>query len=536
MSRKRSASVRSLVAAALLAVAVLGAPSILPPDVTPVTRGGANLPPVAEAGPDRVAEVREVLTFDASQSYDPDGSRAWRTLNPLPVPARSAAVAVLDGSIYVVGGTRLLDDGTRVFDRDVWRYDPPSDRWTATATLPKAKSPACGGSWGGRVYVAGGASRVGGEVTGHLTFVYDAAGDAWGRGADGPPSAPCWTGRMPVVGGAFHVLDETNGFHHRYDPEGDAWSSLPIVPRPREFFAVDSDEERVYKVGLEPLTAPPGTPGTLHVFDPGTGAWEERTGPPFGVHNAGVVWLDGELHVVGGSFWFHWTQDHHQVYDPRTDAWRLEDPLPTARDLLMAVAVGDFLYAIGGSGTNSVPTYDVVEAWGPWTEYRWDFGDGATAGEKVAAHAYDAPGTYVVTLTVTDADGGVGVDTATVTVRSPALRAEVDCDPDTLNRKSNGRWIACTVELPAGHDPRDIDPSTVRLATVPAVQDPKYGFARDPSSLGDRDGDGVEERMFKFARDAVQARLGPGVHELLLSGDLLDGTRFEGTVVLRVIH
>jgi PKD repeat protein len=59
----------------------------------------------------------------------------------------------------------------------------------------------------------------------------------------------------------------------------------------------------------------------------------------------------------------------------------------------------------------------------------WDFGDGTGAGGTLTpVHTYAEDGTYTVTLTVTDDEGGVGSDTLVVTVRNalPAVNAGAD--------------------------------------------------------------------------------------------------------------
>jgi hypothetical protein len=59
--------------------------------------------------------------------------------------------------------------------------------------------------------------------------------------------------------------------------------------------------------------------------------------------------------------------------------------------------------------------------------YQWDFGDGKTAGgwyESAASHAYDTPGTYTVTLTMTDEEGQRWFITKPVEVKAPRPAAE----------------------------------------------------------------------------------------------------------------
>jgi len=112
----------------------------------------------------------------------------------------------------------------------------------------------------------------------------------------------------------------------------------------------------------------------------------------------------------------------------------------------------------------------------------------------------------------------------------PAIEATVDFDPDTLNLNSKGKWVTAYIELSEGYDVEEIDILTVMLNdTVPA-------FAH-PIEVGDYDSDGIPDLMVKFDRSDVQGMLDTGDEvEVTVSGELTDGTPFEGTDTIRVIE
>ncbi len=172
--------------------------------------------------------------------------------------------------------------------------------------------------------------------------------------------------------------------------------------------------------------------------------------------------------------------------------------------------------------------------------YNWDFGDGSPpSSEVVVDHTYSSAGTYTAGLTVTDQQGDSGNDTAVITVEEEQvpMTVEIDIDPDTLNLKSKGKWITVYMEI-SGANPRDIVADSVLLNdTLSPENDTKYGFVTNESSfIKDNDGDGIEERMFKFDRSAVQAMVSPAENvTLVVTFEMTDGSKHSGSDTIRVI-
>ncbi len=125
--------------------------------------------------------------------------------------------------------------------------------------------------------------------------------------------------------------------------------------------------------------------------------------------------------------------------------------------------------------------------------------------------------------------------------------AVIDINPDTLNLKSQGKWITCYIELPADVDVNDIDPASVKIIQIGGKEIEIFSNER-PTAIGDYDGDGTADLMVKFSRSNIISKLKSqfgnimnkikkfrGEISLRISGKV-NHTRFEGVDTIRIIN
>jgi hypothetical protein len=118
-----------------------------------------------------------------------------------------------------------------------------------------------------------------------------------------------------------------------------------------------------------------------------------------------------------------------------------------------------------------------------------------------------------------------------------SVPAVINLEPDTMNLSSSGKWVTCYIELPEDFDVYLVEGSTIELNGVPAYLG-KENWAKAESNqwnIIDYDKDGIPERMVKFDGSLLKPLLTPGNATLTLSGELTDGTCFEGADDIRVI-
>lgn len=110
--------------------------------------------------------------------------------------------------------------------------------------------------------------------------------------------------------------------------------------------------------------------------------------------------------------------------------------------------------------------------------------------------------------------------------RAGARSAGIDINPGVLNPRSQGPWVAVSIEIP------DSDPALIDVASIRV-----RGLLVDVATaqIGDHDGDAIPDLTVKVARSDLIDGLSPGAHAITVTGSLSTGESFEGTDVIRVL-
>ncbi|MBI4847458.1 MAG: PKD domain-containing protein [Nitrospirae bacterium] len=169
-------------------------------------------------------------------------------------------------------------------------------------------------------------------------------------------------------------------------------------------------------------------------------------GGPYVVDEGALITLDGKdsSDPDGNTITFGWDLDNDGQYDDSPEIKPLIN-WPDNGSFTIGLQISDS--ALTGTDTAQVTVLNVAPAadagpdqtidegqtvllGGGFTDpgsadthtVEWDFGDGSpvVSGTLMPSHLYADNGVYTVTLTVTDDDGGVGSDTLTVTVNNAA--------------------------------------------------------------------------------------------------------------------
>ena len=219
--------------------------------------GGFVLP---QAGPPAWEPI------DNAWEYDPS-TDAWKALKPMPAKRGSPVAAAVGDKIYVIGGAASNSSESFLHPQRAHRsvdtveeYDPATDSWRARAPMPTPRNHAAVGVVSGKIYVIGG--RIGaafitaGSSNVDVVEEYDPAKDQWG-----PPRAKMPTARSAMASGAYEGriyvcggegqdarMMQTFRTLEAYDPASNTWSVLPPMSVPRHGLAGAAISNRLHFV------------------------------------------------------------------------------------------------------------------------------------------------------------------------------------------------------------------------------------------------------------------------------------------------
>lgn len=190
--------------------------------------------------------------IDNAWMYDP-ATDAWRNLAPMPIKRGSAAAVQLNGKVYVMGGATTAEGSKDVAisaatsvnnltRNDI--YDIATNTWTVGAPMALPRNHMFSGTVNGKIYVIGG--RIGHAFVAasqptDLVEEYDPATNSWGAQRTKMPTARSgggwgtFGGKIYVAGGeiATNALVGTFRAVEAFDPATNSWSILPSMPMPR---------------------------------------------------------------------------------------------------------------------------------------------------------------------------------------------------------------------------------------------------------------------------------------------------------------
>lgn len=233
----------------------------------------------------------------------------------------------------------------------------------------------------------------------------------------------------------------------------------------------------------------------------------------------------------------------------------------TANDAPTAPAL--YLPAEGSSLNTLTPSLSVYNASDPDSDiltYDFEIYSNGVLIKSITGIPQNASGITSVTLSTGISDNtaynwraraydgdryGAWMNMAAFSIHLPStnITATIEFEPETLNKKSQGKWVTVEIELPPGYRVADINIASIRLnGVVPAELQP-YSFECEHEQESEHEQEDKcehehkrSELKVKFNRNKVVAILPAGEKVRVIVTGTVGATTFEGFDRIRVIH
>lgn len=235
-----------------------------------------------------------------------------------------------------------------------FEFNPTTNNWTSKTPMPTPRAGFGLVVYQNKIFTVGGSlqwTEEDGYVDSAAIEVYDPTNDTWKTKIPMPMNRS-FVGAA-VVDGKIHLIGSQT--HDVYDIALQTWSEKEGEPfEPYYGYGYDSSttvlDNKIYVI----------IGNKTQIYDTRSNQWRLGAALPTPVIHAAICSTTGELalkrvYVIGGTTgeggMFASGVNLIQVYDPKNDSWTLGEAMPTARLGLSAAVAHDKIYALSGRTT-----------------------------------------------------------------------------------------------------------------------------------------------------------------------------------------
>ena len=195
-----------------------------------------------------------------NEVYDP-ATNTWETKASMPTPRTDLTASIVNDKIYLIGGKKYSSTSPYFTETNVNEvYDPANDSWSTKTPIPTAVYGYASAVINGKIYIIGGSKSttlLGSSIFVNSNQVYNPQTDKWSLAANLPDVATYGAAastqgfmgpsRLYFIGGYF--LSIFSGKTQVYNPDNNSWSTGASMPTPRAYLGVAVVNDVLYAIG-----------------------------------------------------------------------------------------------------------------------------------------------------------------------------------------------------------------------------------------------------------------------------------------------
>ena len=232
------------------------------------------------------------------EEYDPNSNK-WITKTPMPTARTMFSIAVYNNKIYVIGGCLKLHMDSNYFTNVVEIYDPSTDTWSTGKPALTARTYAETAVLNGKIYMVGGSN---GLMRTDIE-VYDISTDTWETKGTTPTYAllsglVSLNNKLYLFGGSEREIDPYYNTLYEYDTSTNTWTPKKSMPVRKRAFGYTVLDGKIIVAGGQ--TVGSTITNSVEIYDPVTDSWNEGTNLPTTRGGFELCTLNGSIYAIGG--------------------------------------------------------------------------------------------------------------------------------------------------------------------------------------------------------------------------------------------